>query len=181
MGCLVGNPLLGSCGWSTGQRRPAGVSAGLLTSPWAPVVSLGKPDLSVPHLTPAKENNPPHHAEADIDELLSSQGGKCMHHLKQSHVEMRLPGSVSDFAWTYLGFEFCFRTGPWGGWNKGMHLLQRQLGVGEDQPERRGALRGGEGQAAPLLRLLEKQLRLHWAGEERLLVRRLQLLWQVIA
>ena len=57
-----------------------------------------------------------------------------------------------------------------------MHLLQRQLGVGEDQPERRGALRGGEGQAAPLLRLLEKQLRLHRAGEERLLVRRLQLL-----
>lgn len=62
-----------------------------------------------------------------------------------------------------------------------MHLLQRQLGAGEDQPERRGALRGGEGQAAPLLRLLEKQLGLHRAGEERLLVRRLQLLRQVIA
>lgn len=57
-----------------------------------------------------------------------------------------------------------------------MHLLQCQLGAGEDQPEWRGALRGGEGQAAPLLRLVEKQLGLHRAGEERLLARRLQLL-----
>lgn len=76
---------------------------------------------------------------------------------------------------------FVFRTRPWGGWDKGVHLLQCQLGAGEDQPEWCGALRGGEGQEAPLLRLLEKQLRLHRAGEEGLLVRWLQLLWQVIA
>lgn len=182
MGCLV-HPavrILWVKHWpekTLGER----VSAGLLTSSWAPVVCLSKPTLFAPHLTWAEDNNPLHHAEARISFLRSSQGGKCMSHLKHSDVDVGLLGSVSHFAWTNLGFEFCFRTRPWGGWDKGMHLLQRQLGAGEDQPEWCGALWGREGQAAPLLRFLEKQLRLHWAGEERLLVRWLQLLWQVIA
>lgn len=68
-------PFLGSYSWSIAQRRSGKVSAGLLASP---CVSLGKPDLSIPFLTPEEKNN------LHTAELLSSQGTKCTHRLQQS-------------------------------------------------------------------------------------------------
>lgn len=68
------------------------------------------------------------------------------------------------------------RAEPRGGRHQGVRLLQRELRVGEDEQERRGAVRGRVGQTLPLLRLVEEQLGLHRAGEEGLLAGRLQLL-----
>lgn len=97
-----------------------------------------------------------------------------------SHLLCKLPllGSIHcNSCWPCPSVHIRVQSGRGG--DPRMCVLQRQLANREDQPEWLWALWGRKGQAAALLRILAQLLRDHQAGEERLLVGWLQLLWQV--